>query len=256
MEPIDLLITVKAYPNISQKYGEVVCVAGIRTDVSPPRWVRLFPIQFRDLAFSKRFKKYQHIRLEAAVHSGDARPESMRPNTDSLELGDVLDTKKGWARRRALVEPLMIDSMCALLSRQKADRTSLGVFRPSEVSDFTIEDVPGDWDPDQQAVVSQPSLLAPTKSGLEKIPYRFRYRYRCSDRRCNGHHQSIIDWELSQSYRLWRQEYGAGEVLDRLRQRWFEQMCGDAKDTAFFVGNQHQHPDGFLVLGVFWPPRS
>src|SRR5713226_2623428 len=29
---ISLLVTVKAYPAISQKYGEVVCVAGIRTD--------------------------------------------------------------------------------------------------------------------------------------------------------------------------------------------------------------------------------
>ncbi len=57
---IELIVTVKAYPNISQRYGEVVCVAGIRTDVEPNRWVRLFPIQFRDLEFSKRFKKYQY----------------------------------------------------------------------------------------------------------------------------------------------------------------------------------------------------
>jgi hypothetical protein len=40
-----------------------------------------------------------------------------------------------------------------------------------------------------------------------------------------------------------------------LRTRWLDEMCGSDKETAFIVGNQHQHPDGFLVLGVWWPPR-
>lgn len=252
---IELLVTVKAYPNISQKYGEVVCVAGIRTDVEPHRWVRLFPIHFRDLDFSKHFGKYQYIRLQTTPHSGDSRPESIRPNTDSLEVGTHLDTKRGWAARRAIVEPLMAESMCELQRRQARDQTSLGIFQPAEVSDFTAEPVSAEWDPEKQAVVSQPSLMLPTKAGLEKIPYRFRYKYRCSDGACSGHHQSIIDWELSQSYRAWRDRYG-DEVLDRLKQRWLDEMCSEAKNTAFFVGNQHQHPEAFLVLGVFWPPKA
>src|SRR5437879_1598199 len=53
---ISLVVTVKAYPAISQKHGEAVCVAGIRTD-SAPRWVRLWPVYFRDLPFSERFQK-------------------------------------------------------------------------------------------------------------------------------------------------------------------------------------------------------
>jgi len=32
-------------------------------------------------------------------------------------------------------------------------------------------------------------------------------------------------------------------------------MCGPEKDTAFIVRNQYRNHDGFLVLGVFWPPR-
>jgi hypothetical protein len=31
-ERISLLVNFKAYPAVSEKYGEVVCVAGIRTD--------------------------------------------------------------------------------------------------------------------------------------------------------------------------------------------------------------------------------
>src|ERR1700674_3007527 len=39
---ISLVVTVKAYPAISRKHGEAVCVAGIRTDTPEPRWVRLW----------------------------------------------------------------------------------------------------------------------------------------------------------------------------------------------------------------------
>jgi hypothetical protein len=256
IERIEFLVTVKGYPAISQTHGEVVCVAGIRTDVTPHRWLRLFPVQFRDLEFSKRFQKYQFIQLDAQPHSNDPRPESFRPNPDSLELGKQIKTKKGWAERRSLIEPLMIESMCQLQSRQKVDGTSLGVFRPLEIDALTVEDAPPDWDSRKQAVVNQPSLLFPGKSGLEKIPHTFRYRYRCSDSSCPGHHQSIIDWEFAQSYRKWRDQYGEEQIIERLRARWLTEMWSGEKDSALFVGNMHQHPESFLVLGVFWPPKS
>lgn len=144
MEQIELLVTVKAYLNISKRYGEVVCVAGIRTDVEPVRWVRLYPIHFRDLEFGKRFEKYRYVTLKAKPHSGDARPESMRPNTDSFELGDKVDTRKKWSARRSIVEPLLAESMCEIQRQQKLDRTSIGVFRPEDVSEFTVDTVDAD----------------------------------------------------------------------------------------------------------------
>jgi len=67
----------------------------------------------------------------------------------------------------------------------------------------------------------------------------------------------MIDWELAQSFRAWRDLYQDDDVLlDKIRQRFLTEMCGAAKDTIFFVGNQHQHPKAFLVLGVFWPPKT
>lgn len=42
-----VLITVKSYPSPSRRYGETVCVAGV--DLDSGRWVRLYPIPFRDL---------------------------------------------------------------------------------------------------------------------------------------------------------------------------------------------------------------
>jgi hypothetical protein len=253
-DPISVLITVKAYPAISQRYGEVVCVAGIRTDTATPRWCRLFPVPFRDLPFQQRFKKYQVIRLEAERHGTDTRPESLRPNVDSIGVGEFLPAAGKWTQRRPFVDPLVMDSMCEVLRRQRSDGTSLAVFRPGVVEDFTIEPDTAKWDPNKLDVIRQPSLLFPTKAGLEKIPFRFRYRYRCNESGCNGHHQSIIDWELAEAFRTW--EYDEPERLEKIRERWLHMMCDPKRDTMFFVGNQHQAPEAFLVLGTFYPERT
>jgi hypothetical protein len=253
MDQISLLVTVKAYPALSTTYGETVCVAGIRTDTPVPEWVRLFPVQFRDMRFDQRFKKYQLITVHAAKHT-DQRPETLRPNVDSLLLGEVLDTAKGWAKRRPFVEPLLVESMCEVAARQKQDGTSLAAFRPAEVLDLEVDDNEEEWTASQAGVAAQPSLFFPTKQGLEKIPHRFRYHYRCGPR-CRGHHQSMIDWELAQAYRSWRDKHGEATALQMIRQKFLGEMCDARKDTIFFVGNHHQYPESFMVLGVFWPPK-
>lgn len=64
---MQVLVTVKAAPNPSETYGETVCVAGVRADVAHPGFVRLYPINFRDLDSDDRFGKYQIITLEATL---------------------------------------------------------------------------------------------------------------------------------------------------------------------------------------------
>jgi hypothetical protein len=203
---ISLIVTVKAYPAISQKYGEVVCVAGVRTDTPEPSWVRLFPVAFRELPFAQRFAKYQHISIEASQHDGDQRPETFRPVLESLRVGEKLDSSRGWATRKPWVEPVIVESMCEVLARQKEDKTSLAAFRPADVIDFKIEHDTADWNDAKAEIAAQPSLFFPTRNGLEKIPYKFVYKYRCGPK-CDGHEQSNIDWELAQSFRSWRERY-------------------------------------------------
>jgi hypothetical protein len=254
-ETIEMLVTVKAYPNPSRKYGETVCVAGIRTDVEPHCWVRLWPVQFRDMAFHQRFKKYQFIRLQVEP-SSDPRPESLSPIVDSVELGEELSTgkRRDWARRRALVEPMMCASMCELQQRQGEDGTSLGLFRPADVSSFEFEPLATQWDSSKQGLVDQPSFFMPSKTGLEKIPYRFRYTYHCKSPTCRGHRQTIVDWELGQAFRDFRDRYGESDAIGHLRHNWLKRMCDGSRDTAFYAGNQYQAPLAFVVLGTFWPP--
>ena len=65
MKRLRVLITVKTYPIPSAKYDELVCTAGVREDGS---FVRLYPINFRDLDYSKQYRKYQWIEVAAEKH--------------------------------------------------------------------------------------------------------------------------------------------------------------------------------------------
>ena len=98
-QTIEMVVTVKAYPSVSTKYRETVCVAGVRTDTPSPEWVRLYPVVYRDLHYDLRFAKYQHITLDV-VDASDPRPESLKPILDSLSLGDKIGTADAWRERR------------------------------------------------------------------------------------------------------------------------------------------------------------
>lgn len=114
---------VKAYPALSKTYGEVSCIAGVTASGSP-EWIRLYPVPFRALTDNQRFAKYQRIRVRVETHGGDRRPETRRPNRDSIEVaGDAIPSDNAWQLRRRFVEPLMADSMCAIQRRQRKDRS-------------------------------------------------------------------------------------------------------------------------------------
>jgi hypothetical protein len=264
-ETIDFLPLVKAYPALSKKYGEVSCIAGVRmSGTGSPEWIRLYPVPFRSLSDDSRFAKYQPIRVRVQQHSGDRRPETRRPDRDSIELvGPPLSSDQAWRRRRRFVEPLIAPSMCEIRRLQRSHGTSLGAFRPREVLDIVIE--PADVNEGKREIArawaAQPSLLDDVAANervhqvreLEQMPWSFKYRYRCADAGCPTHTQSIIDWEIAEFYRRVRHR---DDWRERLKERWIGKLCAPQRDTAFFVGNQHQHPGSFLVLGVWWPPRQ
>lgn len=250
----EALVTVKAYPNPSAKHHETVCVAAITREEG---WIRLHPVPFRSLPDAQRFKKYQCIRLRMQKHSRDTRPESFRPDADSIALGIVLGTRNRWSQRWEWVKPTLSGSMCEIQRLQKSTRKSLGVFRPKRVTDVTIRDVSANWSGSQQQSLAQLTLFDEQRKPLEKIPMIFRYKYVCDESGCRGHEQAIIDWELGELYRKVRNgSQDRATIKTKIRDKYLHELCGTDRDTHFFVGNHSQHPQSFLVLGVFWPPRA
>jgi len=240
-----VLVTVKASPEIGRAHGETVCVAGIRLDGDQISWIRLFPVQWQWF-WHKTHPKYQIVELDITHHRNDQRPESHRPDLDSVSV--VRQVPAG-SQRAEILNRLPQPTMCGLLRESGWKRTSLALVVPTDVSDLTREDNSGSKGHDAKiSRAAQGSLFAQGAPALEICPFTFRFRYRCEDPACGGHHQSIVDWEISEAWRTWRISYPT-DFLQRIREKWMS-LVQPSRLPAFFVGNQHQAPQGFLILGV------
>ena len=249
-----VLITVKAYPNISSnvKLGETCCIGGIDPD---GKWIRIYPILFRDLPYNQRPKKYDIANIDLAKKR-DPRPESYFPKESTLRVLSHISTEDGtWAERKRWVLKGISESMCEIQRLSASENKSFGLFQPKEIVDFTVEDDDVQWTAKQAQVIKQGNLFGTGRTPLDKIPFKFRYHYYCEDAACKGHDQQIIDWEICELYRNLREQYaGDVEAIKRgIRQKFFDDLCGPRYDTHFFVGDQAFHLGSFMVLGLFRP---
>ena len=244
-ERATVLITVKASPEIGRTHGETVCVAGIRLDQNGPRWIRLFPVQW-PWFWRGEHPKYQVIEVEVSKHDRDQRPESYRPTLDTTKVIRQLSAGK---QRAEVLNRLPQFSMCDLVAAKGWGRPSLGLVVPRAITGFHREDHTGETGHvAKMNLAAQGSLLAQDAPKLEFSPFAFKLSYRCHSPSCRGHRQTIVDWEISEAWRNWRRLYPE-DYLDRIEQKWLGLVQPDRK-PAFFVGNQHQAPQGFLILGI------
>ncbi len=249
---VKVLITVKTYPLPSTSYQELVCTAGVLPDGS---FIRLYPVDYRYQPYWRWYKKYQWIEVDVEKHDRDPRKESYRPKMDTLRpLGEPLDTKNKWAERKKYVLAQRMRSMEELYELQERENVSLGIVRPKRVLDLVLEDTEREWKPDWQALFLQQRLFGPQQKPLEKIPFRFSYRFACDDPRCKGNHEMMIeDWELGQLFLTLRDSEQSEQVaVQKVKDKFLGQMCAPHVDTHFFVGTTLQYGK-WIVLGVFWP---
>ena len=247
-----VLITIRTYPAPARRGVEVSCTGGLTDD---GKWIRLFPIPYRFLSYDKRFRKYQWIDVRAR-RSSDPRPESYEADIDSIQvLGDPLRTDEKWLERKRLILPLSSPSLCYLSQQRTISGQSLGIFKPREIQNFVIQQDAPNWTPQERQRLLQHTLFQESARfhPLEKIPYKFLYRFRCDERSCNGHLLSCVDWELGQAYRSWRGKYGE-HWETKLRDKFQYDMISRF-DTHFFVGTVRAHPNSWIIVGLFYPPR-
>ena len=255
-----VLITVKAAPNPSERYGETVCVAGLRLDPDDAGWVRLYPVNFRELDSDNRFRKYDVVTVTARPNPGDPRAESWRPQMDTLAVETHLPP---WRRRKAYVDDFTQGTMCGLIeaARGGSPARSLAAIRPRQVTGLDIEPHPG-WSAEDERKIAQyvsqlelPGVGRGERTALEAPRFNGWYRYLCQAPGCRQHRQGIYDWEWVALQRNLT-HLADPEARTALRERFLDQMCAPDKDLVFFVGNQQKRPQGFMVLGLFYPPRQ
>jgi hypothetical protein len=111
-----------------------------------------------------------------------------------------------------------------------------------------------EWSAAQSAALSQGNLFeeAPAQE-LEKIPFSFMYEFQCDHPSCKGHKLSCTDWEMGESWRKWKVEYGKNWE-SAFRKKYEAEMINE-KDLHFFVGTVNAHPSEWIIVGLFYPPK-
>lgn len=249
-----IFVLVKTYPNLSSKYGELVCTAGVTED---GEWVRLYPVDYRYRPYGEWFDKYQWIEAAITRHTEDPRKESYRPDIGTLSLLEKVDTQDNWFKRKEMFLPLLNSSVEQLVE-QVDDEVSLGIIQPKKITNFVIEEGKRDWSPKEKSILAQENLFGPKKKPLDKIPYKFSYKFQCDNEECKGHKMMIEDWEIFQLYRncLARASGNEKEALKKVQQKYLG--FAQNNDVYLILGTTRKHHRfrRFLIIGVCYPKKE
>ncbi|MDP4011018.1 MAG: hypothetical protein Q8P72_02200 [Candidatus Roizmanbacteria bacterium] len=250
-----IFIVVKTAPHPSISYREIVCTAGITAN---GKWIRLYPISYRYLNFFQRYQKYQWVKAQIRKTTKDKRIDSYRPNPNSIiPTGEPVSTKSNWQERKKIVLPTLSQSLEEIKKARDKYNVSLGIFKPEAVNNLVIEPDDRQWSQKHQAVLGQQVLFEKQTKELEKIPYRFRYKFQCADKDCKGHTLQITDWEIYELYRRLKNKYiyDIDKVLAGVKQKWLGEFWRGNLDSYLIVGTTPRYKT-FIVLGVFRPKRE
>lgn len=260
-----VLITVKTYPALSNKYDEVVCTAGLREDGT---WVRLYPIPFRKLEEIEQYKKFDVVEVDLVRNTTDPRPESYRIQY-GIKVVEHLDHRNWHVRRRKVLEnaPVYTD-FDQLITDNKSDRgVSLATFKPSTIIKMEIDEDEREWNAEKLEKVKlkarQSKLFEDNDkvfSVVSKLPYKFKYVF--TDVTGRERTLTVNDWEIGALFWNEKKRFHGDETkaLESVQYMYMTKLIED-RDVHFFVGTTQSWdsmnaPNPFMIIGVFSPPHE
>ncbi len=267
---LKILITVKAYPAISRKYNETVCTAGITKE---GKWIRIYPIPFRQLDYNRQFRKYEWIELDLDRNQSDFRSESYRPHDlflkDIVSHGIIRPDGDTWEERRSFILKNVYTDLEQLIKEAK-DRnicTSLAVFKPTKIIDFVYEETEREWSKEKLDYLKskklQLNLFDNEKEEdisefevVNKLPYKFSFIF--EDIKGKSSKLMIEDWETGMLFwnSLGKHKGDELKACEDVKYKYFYDFA-KTKDYYFFLGTTKLHhfvaPNPFVIIGDFRP---
>ncbi len=256
-----ILILAKTYPSPSAQHVETSCVAGINEHGAMRR---LYPVPFRLIEEGQKFKKWQWIEVRVEKANKDHRTESHKVFIDTINCGDVIDTKKQWDARWPWIEKLpAFTNFDGLEADRLETNLSLALMRPKRVVSLEIVDARNsDWTDDEREKLLRYEMQGQLFSDIEvkkmtqtlrKVPFDFYYRYVCDtpDGEKEFKHK-IVDWEAGVLYWNCQRSHGAN-WQQPFRAKLEEDLGG--KELMFLMGNQHRFQDQWLIISLIYPPK-
>lgn len=259
-------ITVLAltYPELSKKYGPIVCVAGVN---EYGEWRRLYPIPFRtwleDSYEDIRFHKWDVIEVDVEKARHDPRKESMRVR--DWKRIKIVDHIRDWSFRLFIIQQLLAPDLETIINSDK----SLGVIKPRKIVDFYAKPRHRLRDEAEKLVLNKmdeadstvtlleylniddkhllPEVKEPDTK-IEELPW-IGYKFYCSNPQCRGHEMMVIDWEAQQLFRKYKTDKGP------VRKKLFNEMTKE-RNLYFIVGNTWRYHKSFMIVSLFYPPKG
>ncbi len=240
----ECFILVKAQPHRSSKYFETVCCAGIGRD---GKWRRQYPVPFRILNDSQKFKRWDWIKYEYTTSSDDRRAESQKVVPESLTVGGKI--KPG--ERTKLLNPLVRASFADADSRDE----SLTILRPETIEIKWVEksarEVADERDKHAE-LANQMSFFDKTAKPLEPCPLQFSVRWRDGDG--NHHNHECDDWETSTAFNRFERNYDRQRAIEILREKYEEEYFSAGLVLAFSTHSRRNVTYGarnqWLLVGL------
>lgn len=234
----EAVVLIKAAPVISRSHGETVCCAGI--DIYG-NWLRMFPVSFRVLEDTRKFKRWDRVRFSWRRPTNDERVESRHVNTNSLE---IIGTVKPSERTKFLHKKI-VDS----LNYERANGRSLALLKPEIKSFRVVRKSDIDIAEEQNRIDrfhSQTDLFIPHPAVPQRAcPYDFIYKYTTADGDREGRCQ---DWETAATFFHWSNEYGERDAVKRIEKVFGEDL--PARGLYFAMGTHSRWPDTWLINGL------
>ncbi|HQH27307.1 MAG TPA: hypothetical protein PLP17_07925, partial [Oligoflexia bacterium] len=175
--------------------------------------------------------------------------------------------KDNWGARKKLLLGKVYNNLDTLLAEAKDKdvqrRTSLAVFRPTQILGFTYRRCEREWGNDRVSALRQGNLFEEHDGKYEvikKLPYQFSYRF--SD--CRGRKSKLMiqDWELGHYFWQVLEKSGGDErrACEAVKHHYFDKLTTE-NDLYFVLGTMLEFqaknaPNPFIIAGVFAPPKE
>ena len=246
----ECFILVKAQPHRSSKYFETVCCAGIGRD---GKWKRQYPVPFRILQDSQKFRRWDWIKYSFTHSDLDKRKESQKVIPESMAVSGKL--KK--SERARFLNPLVRESF------EDADRRneSLTILRPNTFELVPFEKSRKEIERERvrhKALADQLSFFDREAKPLEPCPIRFVARWEDQLGKIRRH--SCDDWETVAAFRRFQSMYGRKNAIDTLKRKYEDEFFSAGLVLAFSTHSRRNITNGinnqWLLVGVIRLDRS
>jgi hypothetical protein len=206
----ECLILVKAQPHRSSKYFETVCCAGVGRD---QKWRRQYPVPFRILGDSQKFRRWDWIKYQFTNTPNDLRKETQRVLPESFVVSGHL--KK--SERAAFINPLIRHSFEEANSKNE----SLTLIRPQAFDLEWIEKTKSEIE-DEKAkhteLANQLSFLGEPAKPLVPCPIRFISVWHDGEGKRRRH--ECDDWETSAAFNRFETQYSREKAIEIIQEKY------------------------------------